>query len=174
MNHRRLAAIVTTAFLCVASFSPASATLPDGASSLSETYQDWRVECVSNGDADRCVMVQVQVAQEGGQRVISVELNAPAADQAQGVVVMPFGFALAQGVTLSIDAETDGPKFGFSTCLPQGCFVPVSIDANMLDRLKSGGTLHIRGMPINGNEMVDYPISLKGFTAAFNRLNALR
>ncbi|TNB47389.1 invasion associated locus B family protein [Martelella lutilitoris] len=154
--------------------SQASATLPDGASSLSETYQDWRVECVSDGDADRCVMAQVQVTKENGQRVISVELTAPAADQAQGVIVMPFGFALAQGVSLSIDAETEGPKFGFSTCLPQGCFVPVSIDAAMLDRLKSGGTLHIKGQPINGNETVDYPISLKGFTAAFNRLNALR
>ncbi len=174
MSNRRFAAVVTAAFISAVPFSQASATLPDGASSLSETYQDWRVECVSNGDADRCVMTQVQVTKENGQRVISVELTAPSADQAQGVIVMPFGFALAQGVSLSIDTETTGPKFGFSTCLPQGCFVPVSMDAAMLDRLKNGGTLHIKGLPINGNEMVDYPISLKGFTAAFNRLNALR
>lgn len=38
--------------------------LPGGASSLSETYRDWRVACVQDGTAKRCSLSQVQARQE--------------------------------------------------------------------------------------------------------------
>ena len=89
-------------------------------------------------------------------------------------MILPFGLALAKGVTLNIDSETGGPTFGFSTCLPQGCVVPVELQADMLDALKNGGLLHVSAVPIDGDDRIDIQVSLKGFTAAYNRLNALR
>ncbi|MET3600000.1 invasion associated locus B family protein [Martelella mangrovi] len=174
MKHRRFTAVIAAVLFGAAPVGQTFAALPDGASSLNETYQDWRVTCVSDGTNDRCAMVHNQVAKDSGQRVLTVELNAPAADQAQGVLVMPFGLALAEGVSLTIDTDSDGPTFGFSTCLPQGCLVPIQFDAAMLDRLKNGGVLHVRAKPVDGSDRVDIQASLNGFTAAFNRLNALR
>ncbi|MBB4120501.1 invasion associated locus B family protein [Martelella radicis] len=160
--------------LAAAPVNPAFSALPDGASSLNETYQDWRVTCVSDGTTDRCAMIHSQVAKDSGQRVLTIELNAPATDRAQGMLIMPFGLALAKGVTMTIDTDGTGATFGFSTCLPQGCLVPIEFDANMLERLKNGGVLHIMATPIDGSDRIDISASLKGFTAAFNRLNALR
>nr|WP_272211199.1 invasion associated locus B family protein [Marinicella sp. W31]MDC2877087.1 invasion associated locus B family protein [Marinicella sp. W31] len=174
MKYRRLAVAAIAALFCSAPVNQAFSALPEGASSLNETYQDWRVTCVSDGTNDRCAMTFEQVMKDSGQRVLAIELNAPTADSAQGVLIMPFGLALAQGVSLNVDTETDGPTFGFSTCMPQGCIVPVKLSAANLDTLKNGGILHVSAVPIDGGDRIDIQVSLKGFTAAYNRLNALR
>lgn len=49
--------------------------LPGGASSLNETYEDWRIACARQGNRKRCVLSQVQT-QQNGQRVLAIELNA--------------------------------------------------------------------------------------------------
>ncbi|MGV0817786.1 invasion associated locus B family protein [Martelella sp. AMO21009] len=174
MKPRHIAAGIVSAFLFGAAASPAISALPEGASSINETYQDWRVTCISNEGVDRCAMIHNQVAKDSGQRVMTVELSVTPDDKFQGVVIMPFGLALAQGVTLTIDDATEGKTFGFSTCLPQGCLVPVEFDAAMADRMKNGGALNIIAQPIDGNEKFSIGASLKGFTAAHKRLMELR
>ncbi|WP_144409587.1 invasion associated locus B family protein [Martelella endophytica] len=174
MKFRLFAMAAASAVLSLAPMSAALAELPEGASSINEDYQDWRVACVSVDNNDRCSMLHNQVAKDSGQRVLSIELTAPTADGLQGIVLMPFGLALANGVTLNIDTATDGPKFGFSTCLPQGCIAPIRFDAAMIDKLKNGGALNITATVVDSGEPINITASLKGFTAAYNRLNALR
>ncbi|WP_180901842.1 invasion associated locus B family protein [Martelella soudanensis] len=174
MKPRHIAAGIVSAFLLAAQASPAFSALPEGASSINETYQDWRVTCISNEGVDRCAMIHNQVAKDSGQRVMTVELSLTADDKIQGVVIMPFGLALAQGVTLTIDAATEGKTFGFSTCLPQGCLAPVVFDAAMAEQLKNGTALNIIAQPIDGNEKFSITASLRGFTAAYKRLTELR
>jgi len=70
----------------------ATPLLPGGASSLNETYKDWRVACVQEGAAKHCVMSQVQT-QQNGRRVLALELNAPTGSTVTGTLVMPFGLA---------------------------------------------------------------------------------
>lgn len=46
-----------------------------GPSSLSETYQDWRVACSGEGQIRRCAFSQA-LRQQNGQRVLAIELTA--------------------------------------------------------------------------------------------------
>ena len=169
-----LAGAAITALVSISPSEAAFAQMPDGASSINETYQDWRVTCIKNENVDRCSMLHSQVAKDSGQRVLSVELTAPSADKLQGIILMPFGLALANGVKLAVDDGATGPTFGFSTCLPQGCIVPIEFDQSKIDNLKNGATLNINATIMDSGETINIAASLKGFTAAYNRLNELR
>lgn len=152
--------------------APAS-TLPGGASSLQETYQDWQVACVQQEAGKRCAMLQQQ-AQQNGQRILSVEL-VPAAGQnvLGGALVLPFGLALEAGVTLQVD-ETGAPQpQRFSTCLPAGCLVPLSFNEAMLGGLRSGTALNVNATAMANGQPVALSVSLAGFSAALERAQSL-
>lgn len=162
-----------TAALSLVSFAPAFAALPEGANSLNETYQDWVVACVSDGENNQCSMIQNQVERDSGQRMMTVELSLGENGELQGILLLPFGLALAEGVTVSIDDQANKSEFGFSTCLPQGCVAPVKMDASMIDAFKTGEKMNIEAAAVNTNERIDLGASLRGFTAAYNRLKSV-
>lgn len=148
------------------------ATLPGGASSLQETYQDWLVACVQK-QTKHCALSQQQ-SQKDGQRVLAVELTANADGKtATGALVLPFGLALDTGVTLQIDDKPAQKPLRFSTCLAGGCVVPLSFDAQFLTALRAGETLKATAMTANSNQAVPLSMSLKGFSTAFDRVTEL-
>ncbi|AIN83662.1 hypothetical protein IY71_01790 [Brucella suis] len=124
-NYRAIGLVFT--FTALSSLSAFAASLPGGASTLQETYQDWTVSCQSQKDTTACVMRQEQSSAQTGQRVLTAELRNVAGGKVDGVLLMPFGLDLAKGASLKID-DTAGPNLTFSTCLPQGCLAPVSFD----------------------------------------------
>ena len=65
--------------------------LPGGASSLQETYGDWRVACAQQNGKKICALSQRQTDKDSRQLVLAVELSAPAADKAEGTLILPFG-----------------------------------------------------------------------------------
>lgn len=145
----------------------ASATLPGGASSLNETYRDWRVVCALQAGAKRCVLSQVQM-QQSGQRVLAIELNALAGSTVAGVLVLPFGLSLDAGVAFQIDEKLTVQPMRFRTCLPSGCLVAVSFDAPMVVALRTGTALKIRATADDG-AAAPFSISLQGFATALDR-----
>lgn len=150
-----------------------AAPLPGGASSLTETYEDWTINCQSQKeDATSCVISQMQSSSQTGQRVLTVELRNVADGKAEGVLVMPFGLDLSKGATLKID-DADGSTINFSTCLPQGCLVPLSFDEEQLGNLKTAANLNIDTVALSPSQPVPFKISLKGFANALNRIGAL-
>lgn len=161
-----LAALLATPGLAQA---PA-ATLPGGASSLQETYDAWRVVCLQQGTAPRCSVIQQQ-AQQSGQQVLAIELLADAATkQLKGTLVLPFGLALAKGVSLSEGDKALGDSLAFSTCVPAGCIVPLTFDAATLARLRKGTSLKVMATAADGRQPVELPISLKGLAPAIDRI----
>lgn len=157
--------------LQVAQAAPSTTSLPGGASALNETYQDWLVSCATRDSAKRCALSQNQV-QQNGQRVLAIELNSPVADVVEAILVLPFGLALEQGVTLSIDDQPLPLALRFRTCLPAGCIAPVSFDLSTLKALKAGAVLGVATVA-DGNQPQLFSISLKGFAAALDRLDGL-
>lgn len=142
--------------------------LPGGASSLRETYQDWIVSCQIVSNTKLCSLSQEQ-QQQNGQRVLAIELQSSAANEASGVAVMPFGLKLNQGVKLQIDEQEELPAVAFSTCLPAGCILPVSLDAKQIASARAGQALKLKAASVDGREM-NFSVSLKGFSAALDRL----
>ena len=149
----------------------AGATLPGGASSLNETYKDWRVVCAQQASTKRCVLSQIQ-AQQDGQRVLAIELNAPAGNAVAGVLVLPFGLSLDSGVAFQVDEKLTAQPMRFRTCLPNGCLVAVSFDAPTVMALRTGTALKIKATA-DGGAAAPFSISLQGFATALDRVATL-
>ncbi len=162
------------AALAVVSAIPATAQtsgLPGGASSLKETYKDWIVGCSQNGTTKRCVLSQVQT-QQNGQRVLAIELTAPAGNTVSGTLVLPFGLALDSGVTFQIDDKPAMAPLRFRTCIPAGCLVSVTFDAPTMVALRAGAALKIKAVA-DGGAAAPLSVSLQGFGTALDRVAAL-
>ncbi|WP_318012971.1 invasion associated locus B family protein [Mesorhizobium sp. BR-1-1-10] len=111
-----------------------------------------------------CVLSQEQTDSQSHQRVLAMELR-PAGEAVQGTLVLPFGLALDQGVTLQVD---DGPTLAplrFRTCLPGGCIVDLSFDGETLAALRDGKSLKVKVVADGGEETV-LALSLNGFPSA--------
>jgi invasion protein IalB len=150
-------------------------TLPGGASSLRESHGDWVVNCAVQAQNGRnvksCALSQEQADSNTRQRVLGIELKA-GDNKAEGILVMPFGLALDQGIAFQIDDSAFSPVQKFRTCLPAGCLVPVSFDARTLAALRKGTALNIKAVADGGKE-TPFTISLKGFPGAYDRTVAL-
>ncbi|QCI66762.1 invasion associated locus B family protein [Phreatobacter stygius] len=151
--------------------APVASTLPGGASSLQETYQDWQVACLQQGAGKRCALSQQQADPQSRQRVLAIELTT-VADKAEGVLVLPFGLALDKGVTLQIDDGPVGQPLRFRTCLPAGCLVPLSFDARAVATLRRGTAIKAKVTTDDGRETT-FSISLKGLAPALDRTAVL-
>jgi invasion protein IalB len=159
----------TTSPAPAASASPA--TLPNGATSLSEVYGDWTVSCSMQSSAERCAAKQEQVNQQNRQIVLALEL-VPVGDKLEGIALLPFGLALESGVSLQIDELPDIAPIQFQTCLPTGCVVPLSFDTRVTASLRNGALLKAKVVVAGGGETV-LSISLKGFAQAIDRAAVL-
>jgi len=145
--------------------------LPGGASSLTETYKDWRVSCSLRDTTKRCVLSQVQ-SRQNGQRVLAIELNAPSGDTISGTLVLPFGLVLDSGVVFQIDEKPTMQPVRFRTCLPAGCLVNFSFDAPTLTALRTGTAMKVKTVADGGAD-TPFSISLQGFANALGRVTAL-
>jgi invasion protein IalB len=148
-----------------------AAALPGGATTLQETHGDWQVVCIAQPLKPACGMTQEQVDQQNRQWVLAAELR-PVGDAIEGILLLPFGLALAQGVALQIDDLSPGQSQPFRTCLPGGCVVPVRFDAQTATALRAGATLKI-AVVLDNEQPTQFSLSLKGFSSALDRTAAL-
>ena len=156
-------------FLC----QPAAGqSLPGGAGSLSESYQDWQVRCVSTGNGPRCAMSQMQVDPKTRKRILTIELRFDEG-KVSGALIAPFGLALAKGVSLKVDEKGSETPLAFSTCVPAGCVVPLDLDAGMTGSLVSGEVMTVVVIANDTQQPLSFSISLKGFSPAWARLAEL-
>jgi invasion protein IalB len=155
-----------------ATVAPAT-PLPNGASSINETYGDWIVDCRLVEGQKQCVLLQAQGNNQTKQRIFEIQLRPPKDGKTEGTILMPFGLKLDSGAILSLDDKDLGEGLHFSTCLPQGCLLPVSFQMATVDVLKKGKTLTVASLNLNSGEVVTFKISLEGFAAASARIAEL-
>lgn len=151
-------------------FAQAPVSFPGGAQTVSEDFQDWRLRCTIQQGVKRCGISQQQMESKGQQRLLAVELQ-PKGDRLEGVLFLPFGLAVDKGVALKVGDAAIG-TLRFSTCLPQGCVVPLSLDAKALAALRKGTDLRIEATA-DGGPAQGFTISLKGFGPALDRVAVL-
>jgi invasion protein IalB len=167
----RLSAL-SFSFLLFLAPSASGQSLPGGAGSLSESYQDWQVRCVSTDSGPRCAMSQMQVDPKTRKRILTIELRSDEG-RAVGALIAPFGLALAEGVTLKVDDRRGETPLAFSTCVPAGCVVPLDLAAGMTKSLVSGEVLTVVVTASDTQQPLSFSISLKGFSSAWARLAEL-
>ncbi|MEW6641758.1 MAG: invasion associated locus B family protein [Pseudomonadota bacterium] len=178
IDRRRAAALPATFRLLLgltlagAGLSPAAqaASLPGGAGSLVESYQDWSLACQAQNNNVTCLIRQVQTNSQTNQTVLAVELHNAQGGKLEGALLLPFGLALAQGVSLKLDEAALGSALAFSTCVPAGCLVPVAFDAATVGKLKAGTAINITAGTLGNTQPTAFKVSMKGFGGALNRL----
>ena len=175
MQHVRKAApsILAFALLLAGAGGVLSQGLPGGASSLNEAHGDWAVVCTVPEGTVHCSMSQTHVSGENGQRVLGVELRMAAGGGVNGLLVMPFGLRLADGVRLAVDEDAPLPTQAFSTCLPVGCLVPLSFPADTVTAFRNGTALGLTATANDTGQEIAFSVSLRGFTSALARLSEL-
>lgn len=146
-------------------------SLPGGASSLNETYQDWRVVCQKGTAATQCVVVQQVSENKTHQHILTIELQ-PQNGKAVGFATLPFGLALAKGAALQADTQPVVAAQPFTTCVPAGCIVPVSLSKQQLTQIQSAKKVELHAYAITGQD-VAIPFSNKGLEQAMARIVAL-
>lgn len=153
---------------------PVAQTLPNGASSLSETYGLWTVSCMLQDGVKACGMGRQEVNAQN-QPVVTMNISQAADGTATGILVVPFGLLVAKPIQLQIDDTKSKAETQVRTCVAQGCIVPVTFDKTMVAALRSGKQLKMEATSAaNGQPKVDNLfIQLDGFGNAFDRLGAL-
>ncbi len=150
-----------------------AATLPNGASSINESYGDWTVACRIVDKQKQCLLSQAQRNRDTGQRLFAIELRPPAAGKTEGTILMPFGLNLDAGAVLKLDDKDLGKGLRFSTCVPQGCLLPVNFPTVATDAMRKGAKLVVASLNLSSNEPVTFNVSLNGFAAVLARTTEL-
>ena len=74
---------------------------------------------------------------------------------------------------LKLDDKDLGKGLRFSTCVPQGCLVPVNFPAAATDAMRKGTKLVIASLNLSSNEALTFNVSLNGFGPAMARATEL-
>lgn len=147
----------------------ASAAWPSGATALSETYGDWTMTCTRAESGVGCIVLQAQGNARTGKREFAIELKAPADGRAEGLILMPHGFAIEPGVTFKLDETVMGKGAPYLSCSQDGCLVPISLPTLATDSMKTAKTLIVLALKPEAKEPTVITVPLGGFAAAFSR-----
>jgi invasion protein IalB len=147
-----------------------AAQLPNGASSVNETYGSWTVNCRLTDGQKQCLLMQTQGNNQTRQRLFEIELQTPRDGKMEGTILMPFGLKLDNGAVVTLDEKDFGPGLRFSTCVPQGCLLPVSWQTVSIDAMKKAKLLTVASLNLSNSEVVAFKISLDGFAPAIARI----
>ena len=159
---------VLLAALVLAGPAAAASTLPGGATTLTETHDDWTVRCAIDQNLVHCAAQQEQLSTQNKQRVLAIEIL-PATDVLTGTLVLPFGLDLAKGAVVKVDDKLTSPTLAFQTCLPSGCLVPLRIGKDWETVMRSGTALTVNAQAVNA-QPANFSISLKGLGSALDRI----
>lgn len=164
--------------------APAKPVWPEGASAVSEVYGDWTVNCARPQDAApkpaastpaarepaTCSLIQSQGDPKTGRRTFVFELRPPKDGRADGVILMPFGFAIEPGVGFKLDDTVLGKGAPYSFCGGDGCYVPISLPTLATDTMRTAATLTVSAQKPNETEPALIKLPLAGFAPAFDRM----
>lgn len=171
MSHSRPALLCSIIMLMLAPAAFAQSALPNGASTVQETYQDWRLTCNMRDKAPACAISQDQT-QQNGQRLLAVEIQMRADGSAVATLLLPFGIVLDPGVTPNVDDQPALKPVRFRTCLPTGCIAQLPVDSATLAKLRAGSRLNLKviGDP---DKALSFQVSLRGLSSALDRVGVL-
>ena len=144
----------------------------NGPSSLTETYEDWRVVCTQQNETRQCAFSQQQ-RQQNGRTVLAIELVPAKNGTLSGTLLLPFGLALDKGVALALDDAPPAAALPFKTCLPSGCIAPLTLSAATAKSYRTGTAIKLTMAASDTGKPVTLSISLKGFGPALDRTIAL-
>ncbi|MEZ5675393.1 MAG: invasion associated locus B family protein [Thalassovita sp.] len=141
-----------------------------------EESGDWKLECLKTGqDAEPCQLFQAAFDDQGNQlsniRLFRLPEGGPAV--AGAVIAVPLEVLLTGQLTLTVD-EGKTKRYPFSVCDPLGCYARIGLTTEEISELKRGAKATIQVVPfVAPNERMTVTLSLKGFTAGFDKITPI-
>ncbi|MEJ2031040.1 MAG: invasion associated locus B family protein, partial [Maritimibacter sp.] len=148
---------------------------------VSDTFGDWERECLRMPEGqegpDPCQLTQILRETPEANPIGKITVGVlPAGQQAVAgsTVIMPLGTLLTQQLTLGVDSGA-AKRYPFRFCQPAGCVAQIGFTAEEVASFKAGSLAHIKISPVaQPDAVIDVPVSLKGFTDAWNSLQTTR
>ena len=112
--------------------------------------------------------MQQEVYADTGQFIASVTIRTTQDDpKIQLIIGVPPGMLLQPGLHAQVDDSKTQSALVYSICFPNTCFADLDINADFVKTVRAGKQLSI--IAINqGGQSVSFPISLSGFTKAYD------
>lgn len=136
-----------------------------------EKFGDWGKQCEKGPDGKQvCYMFQNASNKETGQMIMHVRIGyAPDNPEPIMIAILPLGALLPPGVGLMLEG-VEPVKMTFLACAKEGCTTAGQpLKKDILGAMKKGDQALLRVALLN-KKVVSLPISLKGFTRAFNSI----
>ncbi|WP_300550890.1 invasion associated locus B family protein [Roseovarius sp.] len=144
---------------------------------IKATYDDWQMKCFRTGaEEDLCQMYQL-LTEEAGNPVAEFSLyrlpkGAPVV--AGATIAVPLGTLLTEEIKIAVD-DGKAKSYAYSFCTMGGCFARIGLAQADIDALKRGVEASVEIVPAQApDQKVRIPVSLKGFTAAFENASVLK
>ncbi|KUJ72360.1 invasion associated locus B family protein [Thiomicrospira sp. WB1] len=150
---------------------PASNAGNQGNPPQSQQHGDWLEVCVQQNGQTRCQAQQTlqRKTQQGAMRMLQVTVSQDAQGNLGLQLITPLGVNVASGLLLKVD-EGKEYQIPFLTCLQDGCLGIHKLDAALLGAMKAGNTAKVAFRPFNQKKPLVINVSLKGFTAAIQKV----
>ena len=139
-----------------------------------ETHGDWQIRCIkSPNGVDPCELFQL-LKDGSGNPVAEVTLIPLNTQQiAAGMTVTaPLETDLRAGLGFQIDSA-EMKAYPFSVCAPIGCVAQIGLTTAEVDQMRKGAKGKVAVLPYGlepPEGLVELPVSLSGFTAAYKAL----
>ena len=133
----------------------------------------WNKICYADAAGAQSCTVLFQIVAETGQLVAQASINSRAGQPNmvfQAWIINQQGVYVGAGIRIMVDtnAPTDIP---FAICDATYCIAERQVDNNFVNALKAGNNMSVSAMirqPNGQPQQVDLPVTLRGFTAAFD------
>lgn len=153
----------------------------DGAPKLGERYSkekigDWDLACIkTEEEKDPCSLLQILKDDKGNPMaefsLFRIEGQGQAV--AGATVVVPLETLLPAQLTVSVDGAP-GKRYNYSFCNPYGCVAQIGLTAEDIAAFKSGNEAALALVPAPApDQLVTLKLSLKGFTAGYEKTDAV-
>jgi len=161
--------------------APAAATGATLETYVDEVFDDWQRECVRlpEGEeaADPCRMAQTifDAEQKPVGKIAVNRTPAGSNAAASGELALPLdlGILLPQGLNVGVDQGLS-KQYDFYMCMSSGCISRLLFSADDVQAFKAGQVMNLSLVaflpPDRQATRIQIPVSLKGFTAAFDSL----
>lgn len=137
------------------------------------TYDDWTVRCETRDTTSSCEMSQSMQIKGQSQPVSQIAIGRLSKTEPLKLVFqVPINVWIPDNVSLVVEEAATTVKANFTRCIPIGCFAEADLKDDIVAKLgkaDKGGRLEFADA---GRQKIAIPVSFKGFTAAYDALNA--
>jgi len=158
--------LLFTLLIAMFSFAPVHA-----ADEAVPTFGDWAKKCDKGADDQEiCYVFQTVSNKDTGQMIMQVRVGfAPDKPEPVMIVTLPLGALLPPGAAFMVEGA-EPLKMPFLACGREGCTtVGQALPQATLEAMRKGEQATVR-MALLNQKVLPLPVSLKGFTRAFNSI----